>query len=120
MSQRKKKKHNEPNQLTVQQEASSQWTMTPHPRKSKSAQDTGGPRGKINEVLYISDSSTPLSILLLFFAKVITLLVVQTNQYYYHYLDTLDSGPSPVLDMTEREMYVFLALTMQMRHYIQD
>jgi hypothetical protein len=67
-----------------------------------------------------SDCSSPLSIFLLFFAEVITLLVAETDQYYHHCLDTLDSGPSPVPDVTEHEMYLFLAITIQVGHCIRD
>jgi hypothetical protein len=35
------------------------------------------------------------------------LLVVETNRYYDH-LDRLDEGPSPLPDVTEAEMLVFL------------
>jgi hypothetical protein len=110
-----------PDQQTVQQEASSWWTLTSRPGKSRVHNYTGGPRGKkSNEVLHINDSSSPLSIFLLFFTEVITLLVAETNQYYHRYLDTLDNGPSPEPDVTEHEMYLFLAITIQMGHCIRD
>ena len=47
-------------------------------------------------------------------------LVVEINRYYYDYLDRLDDGPSPDPDVTEAEMFVFLALTIQMGHGIRD
>jgi hypothetical protein len=53
-------------------------------------------------------------VFLLYFAEIISLLVVETNRYYHQYLDTLDHGPSPVPDITEAEMFVFLAVTVQM------
>jgi hypothetical protein len=82
---------------------------------------TGSPRGKkSNEAPHINDSSSPLSIFLLFFAEVITLLVVETNRYYHYYVDTLDNGPSPVPDVTEHEISLFLAITIQMGHCIRD
>jgi len=58
---------------------------------------------------------TPLSILLLFFMEFITLLVVDTNHYYYQFLDNSDNGPSPHCEVTKAEMSMFLALTLQMR-----
>jgi hypothetical protein len=71
---------NEPDQQTVQLEASSRWTLTSRPGKSRVHNYTGGPRGKkSNEALLINDSSSPLSIFLLFFTEVITLLMVETN-----------------------------------------
>jgi hypothetical protein len=73
---------------------------------------TRGNRGKKdNEAPHINDSSSPLSVFLLYFAKIITLLVVETNRYYHDHLDRLDEGCSPLPDVTEAEMLVFLAIT---------
>ena len=63
--------------------------------------------------------STPLSVLLLFFAEIITLLVVETKRYYDQFLLNSDDGPSPQREVIEAEMFVFLALTLQMRHTVQ-
>jgi len=49
--------------------------------------------------------------------EIITLLVVETNRYYHDHLDRLE-GPSPQPDVTEAEMLVFLAITIQMGHCI--
>ena len=68
----------------------------------------------------ISDGSSSLSFLLLYFAEIITMLVVETNCYYHDYIDRLDDGPSPEPDVTEAEMFVFLALTIQMGHGVRD
>jgi hypothetical protein len=57
---------------------------------------------------------------MLYFASVITLLVKETNRYYHQYLDTLNDGPSPLPDITESEMFLFLAIIIQMRHDIWD
>jgi len=46
--------------------------------------------------------------------------VVETNHYYHDYIDRLDGGPSPEPDVTEAELCVFLALTIQMGHGIRD
>ena len=82
---------------------------------------TGGPRGKEdNEASHINDGSSPLSVFLLYFAEIITLLVVETNGYYHDYIDRLDDGPSPESDVTEAKMFVFLALTIQMGHGVKD
>ena len=48
------------------------------------------------------------------------MLVVKTNCYCHDYIDTLDNGPSPEPDVTEAEMFVFLALTIQMGHGVRD
>jgi len=81
---------------------------------------------------YINDDSSPLSIFLLFFIEIITLLVVEIYHYYhdyveiitllvveiYHYyhdyVDRLDDRRFPERDVTEAEMFLFLALTEQM------
>jgi len=82
---------------------------------------TGGLRGTINsEAPHSNDSSSPLSVFLLYFAEIITLLVVETNRYYHDHLDRCDEGPSPQPDVTEAEMLVFLAVTIQMGHCIWD
>jgi len=82
---------------------------------------TGGPRGKRNsEAPHLNESSRPLSVFLLYFAEIITLLVVETNRYYHEYLERLDEGPSPQPDVTQSEMLVFLAVTIQMGHCIRD
>jgi hypothetical protein len=46
--------------------------------------------------------------------------VVKTNRYCDDYIDRLDDGPSPEPDVTEAEMFVFLALTIQMGHGVRD
>jgi hypothetical protein len=77
-------------------------------------------RGKRNsEAPHINYSSSPLSVFLLYFAEIITLLVVETNKYYHGHLDRLDEGPSPLPDVTEAEILVCLALTIQMGHCIR-
>jgi len=48
------------------------------------------------------------------------LLVVETNHYYHQFLDKCEDGPSPQRDVTEAEMFAFLALTLQMGHTVQD
>jgi hypothetical protein len=47
---------------------------------------------------------------MLFFVEIIQLLVEETNRCYYHYLDTLDKGKSPLPDMTVQEMCLFVAI----------
>jgi hypothetical protein len=48
----------------------------------------------------------------LYFAE-ISLLVVETDRYYHCYLDSLDDEPSLIPDVTEAEIFVFLAKTTQ-------
>jgi len=61
-----------------------------------------GPQGgKRNiEAPNINASSSPLSVFLLYFEEIITLLVVETNRHYHDYLDRLDQGPSSQPDVT--------------------
>jgi len=82
---------------------------------------TGAPSGKRNsEAPHLNDSSSLLSVFLLYFAEIITLLVVETKRYYHDHLDILDEGPSPQPDVTEAKMLVFLAITIQMGQCIRD
>jgi len=92
-----------------------QWTRPFGPQTGVEHTFTGGPRGKRNsEAPHLNNSSRPLSVFLLYFAEIITLLVVETNRYYHDHLDRFDEGPSPLPDVTEAEMLVFLAITIQM------
>ena len=80
---------------------------------------SGAPNGERSVAAHIMQEPTPLSIMLLFFMEFITLLVVDTNRYYYQFLDNSDSGPSPHHEVTRAEMFTFLALTLQMRYTVQ-
>jgi hypothetical protein len=91
-----------------QQPATLQWTRPSCPQRSVVHTYTGGPRGKKdNEASHINDGSSPLSVFLLYFAEIITLLVVETNRYYHDYVDRLEDWPSPEPDVTEPEMLCF-------------
>jgi hypothetical protein len=46
--------------------------------------------------------------------------MVETNRYHHDHLARLDEGPSLQPDVTETEMLVFLAITLQMEHCIRD
>ena len=98
----------------TQQPITLQWTRPSCPQSCVAHTYTGGPRGtKDNEASHINDGSSPLSVFLLYFAEIITLLVVETNRYYHDYIDRLDDGPSPEPDVTEAVMFAFLALTIR-------
>ena len=45
---------------------------------------------------------------------------MQTNCYYQDYIDRLHNKLYPELDVTEAEMFVFLALTIQMGRGVRD
>src|SRR5215510_12576011 len=105
----------------IQTGSGQQWTRPSAPQRSVAHTFTGNPRGKrSSEASHLDDSSSPLSVFLLYFAEIITLLVVETNRYYHDHLDRIDEGPSPLPDVTEAEMLVFLAITIQMGHCIRD
>jgi len=95
------------------------WTLPPQPRRRVVHTFTGAPNGKSREAAHVMSESTPLSVLLLFFAEIITLLVVETNRYYYQFLENSYYGHSPKREVTEAEMFAFLALTLQMGHTVQ-
>ena len=45
---------------------------------------------------------------------------METKRYYQGHLDRINDGPLPLPDVTEVKMLVFLAITIQMGHCIQD
>jgi len=107
--------------VQTQQPVTLQWTLPSFPQSSVAHTYTGSRRGKRdNEASHINDGSSPLSLFLLYFAEIITLLVVETNCYYQDYVDRLDDGPSPEPDITQAEIFVFLALKIQMGHGVRD
>jgi len=66
-----------------------QWTQPSGPQRGVVHTFTGGPRGKRNtEAIHINNSSSPLSVFLLYFVEIITLLVVETNRHYHAHLET--------------------------------
>ena len=66
----------------TQQAVTLQWTSPSCPQSSVAHTYTGGPRGKEdNEASHINDGSSPLSVFLLYFAEIITLLVVEGNKH---------------------------------------
>lgn len=110
-----------PDLHTPQDPTTLPWTLPSCPQERVVHTFTGGPCGRKDvEAPHITEGSTPLSVFLLYFAEITTLLVAETNRYYHHYLDTLDHEPPPVPDITEAEMLVFLAVTIQMGHDLRD
>jgi hypothetical protein len=57
---------------------------------------------------------------MVFFTGIIHLLVEETTRYYHQYLDSLEDGPSPLLDMTDSETFLFLGIIIQIGHDIRD
>jgi len=95
------------------------WTLPPQPQRRVVHTFTGAPNRKSREAAHVTSKSTPLNILFLFFAEIIALLVVETNRYYHQFLENSDDGHSPEREVTEAEMFAFLALTLQMGHTVQ-
>jgi hypothetical protein len=50
----------------------------------------------------------------------LSLLVVEGNCCYHDYIDRLNGGLSPEPEVAGTEMFVFLALTIQMGHGVRD
>jgi hypothetical protein len=47
------------------------------------------------------------------------LLVEETNRYYHQYLNSLEDGPSPLPDVTNFKIFIFLGIINQMGHDIR-
>ena len=71
--------------VTGQQPQPCLWTLPPQPRRHVVHTFTEAPNGKSREGAQVTSESTPLSILLLSFTEIITLLVVETNCYYHQF-----------------------------------
>ena len=66
-----------------------------------------GTRGKNNsEAPHINDRPTPLSIFVLYFTEVVTLLVVETNRNHWC-MDSFDEGPFSEPDVIEAKSFCF-------------
>jgi hypothetical protein len=81
------------------------WTQPSQPLRRVVHIFIGAPNGKSREAGHVTNKSTPLSVLLLFFADIITLLVVETNRYYQQFLDNSDEGLPPQREVTESEAF---------------
>jgi len=80
----------------IQTVSDQQWTLPSGPQTDIVHIFRGGERGiKNSEAPGIDASSSPFTVLKLFFAESVTLLVAETNRYYYDHLDRLGQGPSP-------------------------
>ena len=81
---------------------------------------TGAPCGlKADEAPRICATSSPVSFFLLFFAEIIDLLVEKTNRYYHQYREKSDEGLQ-LTDVTKHEIFLFLAIWIQMGHDVRD
>jgi hypothetical protein len=69
------------------------WTLPLQPWRCVVHHFIGAPNGKSMEAAHVTSEYTPLSILLLFVAEIITLLVVEMNHCYHQFLENSDDGP---------------------------
>ena len=74
----------------------------------------------MTEAHHINKDSSPLSVFMLFFFKIIQLLVEETHRHYHQYLDTQDEGRSPPPYVTVLEMHLLLAIIVQMGHDLRE
>jgi hypothetical protein len=102
--------------VTGQQPQLTQWTLSLYLRRLVANTFIGGARWKCSESGRSSRESTPLSVLLVFFAGIVTLLVVETNSYFQEYLYFFHYGLSSQSEGIEAEMFAFLTLALQMCH----
>ena len=91
--------------MTGQQLQLCVWALPPEPQKRVVHTFTGASNGKSSEAVHITKECTPVSVLL-FFAEIITLLIVETNRYYDQFLQNSDYRPSPQRVVTEAEMFL--------------
>jgi hypothetical protein len=93
----------------------------PQGRNIKIHPSVGPAKGlKNSEALHINKDSSPLAVLIQFFAEIFQLLVEQSNLYYQQHLDR-QAGPSRRLpDITLPDIMTFTALALQMGHNMKD
>ena len=75
-----------------QQRQPSQWTLPPKPRRCLVHNFTGDPNRKSSEAAHITPASTPLGVLLLYFAEIVTFVVVEMNRYHHQFLDSFEDN----------------------------
>jgi len=86
-----------------------QWTRPSGPQRGVVHTFTRGPREKRNsEAPHLNDSSSQLNVFLLYFAEIITLLVVETNRYYHDALTDLTRDLRPNLTWLKPKCLCFL------------
>jgi hypothetical protein len=73
-----------------------------------------------SEVPRINGGSCPIGVFMLFFVGDMQLLVVETNFCYQQCWDKLEDGPSPLPDVTEAEVFLFVVRVLQMGDTLTD
>ncbi len=96
------------------------WTESIVQNTIASHNFTGESGGKMDTTSQLSSSSTPLDVFLLYFSSILQLIVTETNRYYHQYLNKVERRPNAEPDGSESEMWVFLALILQMGHDVRD
>jgi hypothetical protein len=57
---------------------------------------------------------------MLYFTSVIEILLMKANRYYHQYLDRCDGPLNPLPEIMNSEMFLFLAIIIQMGHDIHN
>jgi hypothetical protein len=100
----------------TQQPPISQWTLPSRLEQCVVHTFIVGPKRKNDiEAPHINDGSMPFSISTLYFAEIVTMLVVVTTRQYHWYMDSLEVEPSPQPNL--RLKCLFLATTTQMGQF---
>jgi hypothetical protein len=73
-----------------------------------------------SKMSHINSGSCPLGVFLLFCVGDMQVLVVETNFYYQECCDKLEDGSSPLPDVTEAEVFLFVVHVLQMGHDVRD
>jgi hypothetical protein len=96
--------------------SASEWGLPSQSRSLDSVHNfAGGPHGmKVSEAPHINHTSSPLAVFNVIFCR-----SYQTagggDKYYHQYSHTLDQDTSPLADVCESEVILFLGIILQMR-----
>jgi hypothetical protein len=80
----------------------------------------GAVKINLSEASHMKRGCTPLCMFMLYFTEIIHLLVEESNRYHHQYLASLEDRPSPLPDVTDSEIFLFLGIIIQMDHDIRD
>jgi len=98
-----------------------QWTLPLPSAECSTHTFTAGRRGKNDsEAPHINGSFMPLRVFILYFTEIVKVLAVEINRYNHWCIDSLDEEPPPQPQVNDAEMPVYLAITIQMGHCLQD
>jgi hypothetical protein len=106
----------------IQKQQVMKWGLRSKANQMHVHQFTGSDIGKKkSEAPHINKDLSPLCVFVLCFASIIDLLLVtETNRHYHQYLDRRYKTPNPWSDILKPEMFLFLAIMVQMGHDVHD